>query len=88
MEREASYPARGRVGLYHTLRHGFAEGRRGETQGHRRILDLLLGHGRLDFLDEGLEGAQRGTVTVMPLHGLAGSANCRFMYNRHSKLLL
>lgn len=42
MEREASYPARGRVGFYHTLRHGFAEGRRGETQGHRHILDLLL----------------------------------------------
>ena len=87
MEREASNPARGRVGFHHTFRHSLAEGRRGFAQGYIRILDLLLGHGRLDFLDEALEGTQRRTVTVVPLHGLAGSANRRFMYNRHSRLL-
>jgi len=32
----------------------FAEGRRGMTQGHSRILDLLFSHGRLDFLYEAL----------------------------------
>ena len=86
MERETSNPARGRVRFHHTFRHGLAEGRRGLTQGYRRILDLLLSHGRLDFLYEALEGAQRRTVTVVPLNGLAGSANRRFMYNRHSRL--
>lgn len=86
MERETSNPARGRVRFHHTFRHGLAEGRRGLTQGYRRILDFLLSHGRLDFLYEALEGTQRRTVTVMPFNGLAGSANRRFMYNRHSRL--
>ena len=87
MEREASNPARGRIWFHHTFRHSLAEGRRGLTQGYRRILDLLFSHGRLDFLYEALEGTQRRTVTVVPLHSLAGSANRRFVYNRHSKLL-
>ena len=87
MEREASNPARGRIGFHHTFRHSLAEGRRGLTQGYRRILDLFLCHGRLDFLDETLEGAQCRAVTVVPLHRLTGSANCRFMYNGHSRLL-
>ena len=86
MEREASNPARGRVRFHHTLCHGLAEGRRGLAQGCLRILDLLLSHGRLDFLYEALEGTQRRAVTVVPLHGLAGSANRRFVYNRHSRL--
>ena len=54
MEREASNPARGRVGFHHTFCHGLAEGRRGYAQGYRRILDLLFSHGRLDFLYEAL----------------------------------
>ena len=87
MERKASNPARSRVRFHHTLRHGLAKGRRGLAQGYLRILDLLLIHGRLDFLYEALEGAQRRTVTVVPLYSLAGSANRRFVYNRHSKLL-
>lgn len=86
MEREASNPARGRVRFHHTFRHSLAEGRRGLAQGYLRILDFLLSHGRLDFLHEALEGTQRRTVTAVPLHGLAGSANCRFVYNRHSRL--
>ena len=86
MECETSNPARGRVWFHHTFRHSLAEGRRGLAQGYRRILDLLLSHGRLDFLYETLEGTQRRTVTVVPLYSLAGSANCRFMYNRHSTL--
>jgi len=87
MERKASNPARGRVRFHHTFRYGLAEGRRGLAQGYLRILDLLLSHGRLDFLYEALEGTQRRTVAVVPLNGLAGSANRRFMYNRHSRLL-
>jgi len=87
MERQASNAARSRIRFHYTLRHGLAEGRRGLAQGHRRILNLFLGHGRLDFLDEALESTERRTVTVVPLHGLAGSANRRFMYNRHSRLL-
>ena len=86
MECETSNPARGRVWFHHTFRHSLAEGRRGLAQGYRRILDLLLSHGRLDFLDQALEGTQRRPVTVVPLDGLAGSANRRFVYNRHSKL--
>ena len=72
MEREASNPARGRVRFHHTFRHGLAEGRRGLAQGYLRILDLLLSHGRLDFLYEALEGTQRRTVTVVPLYRLGG----------------
>ena len=87
MEREASNPARGRIRFHHTFRHGLAESRRGLAQGYLRILDLLFSHGRLDFLDEALEGTQRRTVTVVPLDSLTGSANRRFVYNRHSKLL-
>ena len=87
MERQASNPARSGIRFHHALRHGLAEGRRGLTQGFRRIFELFLGHSCLDFLDEALEGTQRRMVTVVPLHGLAGSANCRFMYNRHSRLL-
>jgi len=87
MERQASNPSRSRIRFHHTLRHGLAEGRRGLAQGYLRILDLLLGHGRLDFLHEALEGTQRRTITVVPFHSLAGSANRRFMYNRHSILL-
>ena len=87
MEREASNSARGRVRFHHTFRHGLTESRSGLAQGYFRILDLLLSHGRLDFLDEALEGTQRRPVTVVPLDGLAGSANRRFMYNRHSRLL-
>ena len=86
MERETSNPARGRVRFHHTFRHSLAEGRRGLAQGYRRILDLLLSHGRLDFLYEALEGTQRRAIAIVPLHGLAGSANRRFMYNRHSRL--
>ena len=85
MEREASNPARGRIGFHHTFRHSLAEGRRGMAQGYLRILDVLFSHGRLDFLYEALEGAQRRAIAIMPLHGLAGSANRRFMYNRHSR---
>jgi hypothetical protein len=84
---QASNPARSRVWFHYTLRHSLTESRRGLAQGHLRILDLLLGHGRLDFLDEALEGTQRCMVTVVPLDGLAGSANRGFMYNRHSRLL-
>ena len=87
MERQASNATRSGIGFHHTLRHGLAKGRRGLTQGYRRILDLFLCHGRLDFLDETLEGAQCRAVTVVPLHRLTGSANCRFMYNGHSRLL-
>ena len=87
MARQASDTARSRIWFHHTLRYGLAEGRRGLTQGYRRILDLFLCHGRLDFLDETLEGAQCRAVTVVPLHRLTGSANCRFMYNGHSRLL-
>ena len=87
MECETSNPARGRVWFHHTFRHGLTEGRRGLAQGYRRILDLLLGHSRLNFLDEAFEGTQRRMITGVPLHRLAGSANCRFMYNRHSRLL-
>ena len=87
MDREAANAARGRIRLHHTFCHGFTEGRRGQAQGDFRFLDLLFGHGRLDFLDEALEGAQRRTVTVAMLDSLAGSANGRFMYNRHSRLL-
>ena len=87
MERETSNPARGRVRFHHTFGHGLAEGRRGLAQGYLRILDLLLRHGRLDFLYEALEGTQRRTVTVVPLHGLTGSSNRRFVYNRPSRLL-
>ena len=87
MEREASNPARGRVRFHHTFRHSLAEGRRGLAQGYLCILDLLFSHGRLDFLYEALEGTQRRTVTVVPLYSLAGSANRRFVYDRHSKLL-
>ena len=87
MEREASNPARGRVRFHHTFRHSLAKGRRGLTQGYRSLLDLFLCHGRLDFLYEALEGTQRRTVTGVPLHSLTGSANRRFMYNRHSRLL-
>ena len=87
MERQASDPTRSRIRFHHTLRHGLAEGRRGLTQGYRRILDLFLSHGRLDFLYEALEGTQRCMVTVVPLHSLTGSANRRFMDNRHSRLL-
>ena len=86
MEREARNPARCRVRFHHTFCHSLAKGRRGLAQGYRRILDLLLSHGRLDFLYEALEGTQRRTVTVVPLYSLAGSANRRFMYNRHSTL--
>ena len=87
MERKTSNPARGRVRFHHTFRHSLAEGRRGLAQGYRRILDILLSYGRLDFLYETLEGTQRRTVTVVPLYSLAGSANRRFVYNRHSRLL-
>ena len=87
MERKTSNSARGCVRFHHTFRHSLAEGRRGMAQGYLRILDVLFSHGRLDFLYEALEGTQRRTVTVVPLYSLAGSANCRFMYNRHSKLL-
>ena len=87
MEREASNPARGRIGFHHTFRHSLAEGRRGMAQGYLRILDVLFSHGRLDFLYEALEGTQRRTVTVVPLYSLTGSTNCRSVYNRHSKLL-
>ena len=86
MERETSNPARGSVRFHHTFRHSLAEGRRGLAQGYRRILDLLLSHGCLDFLYEAFEGTQRRTVTVVPFNGLAGSANRRFIYNRHSRL--
>jgi len=87
MEREASNPARCRVRFHHTFCHSLAKGRRGLAQGYLRILDFLLSHGRLDFLYEALEGTQRRTVTVVPLHSLAGSSNRRFMDNRHSRLL-
>jgi len=87
MEREASNPARCRVRFHHTFCHSLAKGRRGLAQGYLRILDLLFSHGRLDFLYEALEGTQRRTVTVVPLHSLAGSSNRRFMDNRHSRLL-
>ena len=87
MEREAANAARGRIRFHHTFCHGLTEGRRGLAQGDFRILDLLFSHGCLDFLDEALEGTQRRTVTVAPLDSLAGSANGRFMYNRHSRLL-
>ena len=87
MERKAADPARGRIRFHHTLCHGLAEGRRGLAQGCFRILDFLLGHSRLDFLYEALEGTQRRTVTVVSLHSLAGSSNRRFVYDRHSKLL-
>ena len=87
MEREASNPARCRIRFHHTFRHSLAKGRRGLAQGYLRILDLLFSHGRLDFLYEALEGTQRRTVTVVPLHTLAGSSNRRFMDNRHSRLL-
>jgi len=87
VERKASNPARSRVRFHHTLRHGLAEGRRGLAQGYLRIFNLLRSHGRLDFLYEALEGTQRRTVTVVPFYSLAGSANRRFMDNRHSKLL-
>lgn len=73
MERQASNATRSRIGFHHTLCHGLAKGRRGLTQGCRRLFDLLLGHGRLDFLDEALERAQSRTVTVMPLDSLTGS---------------
>ena len=86
MEREASNPARGRVWFHHTFRHSLAEGRRGFAQGDCRILDLFFSHGRLDFLYEALERTQRRAISIVPLHGLAGSANRRFMYNRHSRL--
>ena len=68
MERETGNPARSRVRLHHTFRHSLAEGRRGLAQGYHRILDLLFSHGRLDFLYEALEGAQRRTVTVVPFN--------------------
>ena len=87
MERETGNPARGRVRFHHTFGHSLAKGRRGLAEGYPRILDLLFSDGCLDFLDETLQSAQRRTVTVVPLHGLAGSANRRFMYNRHSRLL-
>ena len=87
MERETSNPARGRVRFHHTFGHSLAECRRGLAEGYLRILDLLFSDGRLDLLDEALESTQSRMVTVVPLHGLAGSANRRFMYNRHSKLL-
>ena len=87
MEREASNPARSRVRFHHTLCHGLAEGRRGLAQGYLRILDFLLSHGRLDFLYEALEGTQRRAIASVSLHGLAGSANRRFVYNWHSRLL-
>ncbi len=56
MERQASNPTRSGIGFHHTLRHGLAKGRGGLTQRCRRLLDLFLSHGRLDFLDEALEG--------------------------------
>ena len=87
MKRETSNPARGRVRFHHTFRDSLAKGRRGLAQGYLRILDLFLSHGCLDFLYEALEGTQGRTVTVVPLHRLAGSTNCRFVYNRHSRLL-
>jgi hypothetical protein len=87
MARQASDAARSRIWFHHTLRYGLAEGRRGLTQGYRRILDLFPGHGCLDFPYETLEGTQRRTITVVPLHSLTGSANRRFMYNRHNRLL-
>ena len=87
MERKASDATRSRIRFHHTLRHGLTEGRRGLAQGYRRLLDLFLSHGRLDLLDEALKGTERRTVTIMPLYGLTGSANRRFMYNRHSRLL-
>lgn len=87
MEREASNPARGRVRFHHTFRHSLTKGGRGLAQGYLRILDLLFSYGRLDFLYEAFESTQGRTVTVVPLHGLAGSTNCRFVYNRHSRLL-
>lgn len=68
MERETGNPARSRVRLHDTFCHSLAEGRRGLAQGYRRILDLLFSHGRLDFLYEALEGAQRRTVTVVPFN--------------------
>lgn len=87
MERESADAARGRIRFHYTFCHGLTEGRCGLAQGYFRILDLLFSHGCLDFLDEALEGAQRRTVTVAPLDSLAGSANGRFMDNRHSRLL-
>ena len=87
MERETGNPAGGRVRFHHTFGHGLAECRRGLAEGDLRILDLLFSDGRLDFLDEALESTQRRTVTVVPLNGLTGSSNRRFVYNRHSRLL-
>ena len=87
MERKTANAARGRIRFHHTFCHGLTKGRRGLAQGYFRILDLLFSHGCLDFFDEALEGAQRRTVTVAPLDRLAGSANGRFMDNRHSRLL-
>ena len=87
MERQASNPTRSRIWFHHTFGHSLAECRRGLAEGYLRILDLLVGDSRLDLLDKALQSTQRCTVTVVPLHGLAGSANRRFMYNRHSRLL-
>ena len=87
MEGEPSNPARSRVRFHHTLRHGFAEGRRGEAQRGLGILDFLFCHCRLHFLHEALQSAHRPMVTGVPLHSLAGSANRRFMNNWHSRLL-
>ena len=87
MERQAGNPARSRIRLHHTFCHSLTKGRRSQAQGYLRILDLLFGHGRLDFLDEAFKGAQRRPVTVMPLDRLTGSANRGFVYDGHSLLL-
>jgi hypothetical protein len=49
VEREASNPARSRIGFHHTFRHSLAEGRRGMAQGYLRILDVLFSHGAWTF---------------------------------------
>src|ERR1041385_8639411 len=82
---ETRNPARGRVRFHHTFCHSLAEGRRGLSQGYLRILELLLSYGRLDFLDEALECTESRMIKVVAVHCLAGSANRRFMYNRHSR---
>jgi hypothetical protein len=86
VKREASNPSRGRIRFQYTFRHSLAQGRRGLVQRDFCILDLFFSYGRLDLLYKALESTQRRMITVVPLYRLTGSANCRFVYNRHSRL--
>ena len=57
MVREARDAARGGVGFHDALRDGFAESRGGFAQRGFGVFNFFLSDGRLDFLDQALNGA-------------------------------